>query len=551
VTTGKRHDILPGERVPNAPRGGAPEAPQPAGGPTTGAGRRRLPAAGTVFLLAALAVLAALLVAGRAMSSRATARLGPDGKIVGDARAVVLKAEAWVGCECPLLRHIDVGKQLSEEAWTVVLYRHDCPRCLAVLPQYEREAAAMAGRPNAPGVALVEIPPYEKPESPQTGRGACVRGRLSDRRDWLVATPAVIHLVQGEVVLAEAPQTAVRLLRADAIPLGPPSGEVRLDSGKAKHDFGFVEPNSRHKAVVAIRNASDAPVTVKRVRSECRCMTALLSSLTIPPGDTARVQVVLKAPRKPTTYDKRLLLWTSGGGASPFALGVAARVGLPLEAEPSAVDAGTLIAGEHRRCRVRIVNSGAKAVRPIYATSSRDGCTVLVPQATVPSSGSLEIPVMVRTEIGDSGPGKAVCSIHTDCPEQPGLGLTVTWDTSPAYRLSRGEIELGTMQPGRQQSAEFEVIVAAAEHADTFVTDCTLSDLQNLTGEARVTFDGSRATVRCEVVAGAEAGPASGTVALTLAGHPQPVKVWISGHVKRNDLASSDEGPQGSKGGKP
>jgi len=545
VTTGKRHDILRGQDVPGTP-GGVPEAMQPVHGAERRVRRRHLAVAGAVFLVAGFALAAVLLMAGRATSSRPTTRLGLDGKIVGDARAVVLEPGTWVGGEWPLLGHIDIGKRLSEEAWTVVLYRHDCPTCRAVLPQYEREAAAMARTPNAPHVALVAIPPYEGPESPQTGRGACVRGRLSDRREWLVATPAVIHLVQGEVVLAEAPQTQVRLLRPEAIPLGPPSAEVGLDQGKARHDFGFVEPGSRHKAVLALRNPSNAPVTVKKVRSDCRCMTALLSSLAIPPGESARVQVVFKAPRKPTTYDKRLLFWTSGtsgGSVSKFALAIRARVGLPLEAEPDTLDAGTLVAGEHCRRRVRIVNSGAKAARPIYATSARNGCTVLVPRATVPPRGELDVPVVVRTGIGDSGPGKAACSIHTDCPEQPGLEVTVTYDVSPAYRLSRGTIELGTMQPGRRASVEFE-IVAAAGHPGTFVTDCTLSDLENLTGEARVTFDGSRATVHCEVVAGTEVGAAAGAVVLALAGHPQPIKVWIGGHVKADAVASSDEGSQ-------
>jgi len=529
---------------------------RPVDGPDTGASRGRLAVAGAVLLLAALGVLAvlmALVVGGCGTSSRPTAWLGPDGGIVGDAKAVLLEPRTWLGRECPLLRHMDIGKRLSEEAWTVVLYRHDCPRCRAVLPQYETGAAAMAGQPNAPGVALVAIPPYEKPESPLTGRGACLRGRLSDRRDWLVATPAVIHLVQGEVVMAEESETEVRLLRPGAIPLGPPSAEVGLDSGKIRHDFGFVEPGSRHKVVLALRNASDAPVSIRKVRSECRCMTALLSSLDIAPGESARVQVVFKAPRKPTTYSKRLLLWTSGTSdrsASRFALGVAARVGLPLEAKPEMVDAGTLIAGEHCRCRVRIVNGGAKAVRPIYATSTRDGCTVLVPRATVPPRGSLDVPVLVRTAVGDSGPGKASCSIQTDCPEQPRVGLAVTWDVSQSYRLSRGRVELGGMRPGERRSVAFE-ITAAAEHPGAFVTDCSLSDLENLTGEAHVTCDGSRATVRCEVLAGAETGAASGAVVLTLAGHPQPVKVWITGHVKADAVTSSDKGPEGDRGGKP
>lgn len=385
--------------------------------------------------LAAAALAAVGVPLGLAGALYRPAELGPDGKIVGSERFVVLRPEKWVGGAFPLARHIDVGKQLAGGLWTVVLYHHDCPDCKRVLPQYEKAARESRQSLQAPRVALIELPPYrpkEQPSRSQPTGSACLHGRLSDVRQWFVATPAVVSLVEGDVVKVEVEPTDVHVLGSGEVPMGQPELELALGGParvEAEHDFGFVEPLSTHKVVLELRNSETEPLRFTSMRSECRCMSALVASDEIPPRGATRMQVTLKAPKDPTSYSKRVLLATGEGGARPaLSVRISARVGLPLEVRPATLDLGKVAADKEVSGQVTLLNSGQKAVRPIYATSSSGGCIVQVPRADVPAGGSLAIPVVLRTAGTSAGPGKATVAIHTDCKEQPQVHVTVVYE---------------------------------------------------------------------------------------------------------------------------
>lgn len=133
---------------------------------------------------------------GWAMLSYDPAAVAEDGDLIGGDSFVVLEPEAWVGRTLPLLPHIDIGERLREGEWLVVLYRHDCGHCVESLPRYERLAAESAAR----RVALIEMPPFAPPEAdPVSPSTRCVRGRLSDAREWFVQTPAVLATSGGVV----------------------------------------------------------------------------------------------------------------------------------------------------------------------------------------------------------------------------------------------------------------------------------------------------------------------------------------------------------------
>jgi hypothetical protein len=72
----------------------------------------------------------------------------------------VLEPSDWVGREMPILEHIDIGEQLKEGNWLVVLYHHDCPSCTEALPKIEAMARELAGNEEFLRFALVEVPPY-------------------------------------------------------------------------------------------------------------------------------------------------------------------------------------------------------------------------------------------------------------------------------------------------------------------------------------------------------------------------------------------------------
>jgi uncharacterized protein DUF1573/methylamine utilization protein MauE len=302
--------------------------------------RRRLAVGIVLFLVAGIPVSIAML-------GYEPSRLDTSGNIVGDEQFVVLEPETWVGKQFPLAGHIDSGDQLMTGRWTVVLFSHDCPGCQELVPQLvdrikgDTMAAAM-GR-----LALVELPPYgprqELEEKEKLGATYC---RLSEKHDWFVGTPVVLLLEGGLVIAAKESTTEVpEFLTAksgegDFEPIESKPGDsappiamivpVAIDRGIVAHDFGAVATESVHEVTFDVRNTTDAAIGIRKVTSECTCMTADVAPGEIPPGETIRVAVTFAAPKKPQVYDKRLLLFTTRQRPSKLILRIKARVGSPL-----------------------------------------------------------------------------------------------------------------------------------------------------------------------------------------------------------------------------
>lgn len=120
---------------------------------------------------------------------------GSNGKPV-----VVLEPEKWVGKECPLLNHIDIGNRLGKGDWIVLLFHHDCLDCQIAIPVYESLGDKLSKNKTSSQIALIETPPFGNPGNGSDIKGgSCVNGRLSGSHEWLVETPVEIRFTRGIV----------------------------------------------------------------------------------------------------------------------------------------------------------------------------------------------------------------------------------------------------------------------------------------------------------------------------------------------------------------
>lgn len=157
------------------------------------AGRRALACAVVGVLVA---IPGAWLMAGRASHRGQGAARSRIGAVL----------PAWVGSAFPLVEHTDIAGRLSAGRWIVLLYHHRCPRCRRALPRYEQLAGANAADPEAAGVALIQLPPFEpEPTGSAAGSGQAVRGRLADDRAWTFPTPLEVRIDNGVVTAVERP----------------------------------------------------------------------------------------------------------------------------------------------------------------------------------------------------------------------------------------------------------------------------------------------------------------------------------------------------------
>jgi len=119
----------------------------------------------------------------------------------------VLEPLSWVDRKLPISGEIDIAGELTQGNWLVLLYHHDCPDCAKAVPVYEQMARDLDGNDDFLRIALVEMPPYG--DGPVSEESPCLLGKLSQKKEWFVTTPAVALLKDGRVASAwegEAPE---------------------------------------------------------------------------------------------------------------------------------------------------------------------------------------------------------------------------------------------------------------------------------------------------------------------------------------------------------
>lgn len=128
-------------------------------------------------------------------------RLSGEGRILGTSGLVIFDPQEWVGQAFPLTEHIELEADLLTGEWLVVLHQHSCSDCTALLPHAVAWAEQAHREGGATRVAFLEVPPLgqwgELHVSPEE---AFASGKLSEAVDWFVRTPAVLRLVDGQVV---------------------------------------------------------------------------------------------------------------------------------------------------------------------------------------------------------------------------------------------------------------------------------------------------------------------------------------------------------------
>ena len=94
----------------------------------------------------------------------------------------------------------EVRQQISEGLTLVLMYHHDCEICAEKVPAYSNYYAEMVELGNeAFKIAFLAVPPYGD-EGPVPEETTCILGTLTDEQDWLVMSPYVVALLDGELV---------------------------------------------------------------------------------------------------------------------------------------------------------------------------------------------------------------------------------------------------------------------------------------------------------------------------------------------------------------
>ncbi len=128
---------------------------------------------------------------GIAMTASAPIQTGGDEGIARGAEFVLLEPAKWIGQTLPVLPYLNKGSEISSGRWILLFYHHACPKCQAVIPEYEQLVARLRTRPDAPRIALIEVPPFS--ENQQKVPSACLLAKLNPSTEWFLATPCELE----------------------------------------------------------------------------------------------------------------------------------------------------------------------------------------------------------------------------------------------------------------------------------------------------------------------------------------------------------------------
>ena len=498
---------------------------------SSSASRLRLRIVGACLAAVALGAPAAV----AAMSFKA-ARIDVSGEIIGAGKWVLLEPETWTGKKLPILRYLRLAEseKLSQGKWAVILYRHDCPNCREELSRLRDRLKGS----EPPRMAFVELPPYGAGRAAFLPEGKnIVLGKLDESKSWFVETPAILSLDGG--IVRSSPASAKfagdpALLASDAnskaVPLTA-SITMRISQQKAFSDLRFAVPNSLQDVAVSVENDTKTEFRIRKALSECVCMKAVNPPAAIGPGQKATFRIRFHAPKDPMRYAKNIAL-VPADGRDPVLVGIHARVGMPLTAEPAVIDLGTLVAGEERIVPFTIRNEMDKPVRPVYGTSSLAGCVPRVPRASAEPGGQVAIPLFVRATGSPGSKAEGQVQIQTNCRTQPTVGCRVCYTISKEYSLSAGTVAAGELVPAGKYSATLRISRTPPGAGDGFITAVAASGLDNVAVESRrIAYGAGWADVYIALIAGRSLGNVSGNLKIDLSGHDQPVVVPITGRV--------------------
>ncbi len=495
--------------------------------------------AGTCIVAIALGVPAAA-----AALSFKPAKIDNAGRILGSGKYVLLEPELWTGKKLPLLSYLDMPKPDMEKIaggeWSVILYRHDCPHCRQQLGQMRK---GLKGA-EPPKTAFIELPPYGTGRAEFLPEGKdLLFGKLDNSKRWLVETPVMLNLVKGvvqsvpsgagsggSVVIASGDANSEKVkVRGDIT--------MQISQHKAFCDLRFAVPNSLQDVAVSVENDTKTEFRIRKAVSQCGCMKAVEPPKAIAPGQKETFRIRFHAPKDPTRYAKNIAL-VPADGRDPILLGIHARVGMPLTADPAVADLGTLVGGEERIVPLTIRNEMDKPVRPVYGTSSLAGCVPRVPRASAEPGGKVVIPLFLRAAGKPGSEVKGRVQIQTNCPTQPTVRCSVRYSISTQYSVSPGTVSLGSLAPGTRHKVDLRI--DRSSPGDGFVAAVTPAGLENIAVDSQtVAYGPDYADVHVTVVAGQASKDITGSLKIDLSGHDQPVIVPIRGRVSSGSTVAA------------
>lgn len=132
----------------------------------------------------------------------------------------------------------------------------------------------------------------------------------------------------------------------------------QLRAERTEYNFGEVFQGEKVEQVFKFRNEGDADLIIDRVRTSCGCTAALLSSTSIPPGESGELRTAFDSARFSGPVVKTVYLYSNDPLLGVVQFVLKGTVKQELLATPPLADLGIIPTGGTKEVRIELSNLG-------------------------------------------------------------------------------------------------------------------------------------------------------------------------------------------------
>jgi hypothetical protein len=222
-------------------------------------------------------------------------------------------------------------------------------------------------------------------------------------------------------------------------------------------DFGVSLPGKELRRRFAIENTTSEPWTLRELRSYCSCAEPKLPSKTVPPGETAWLEVTYRAPHQDTKVGANIMVVFDKPGPV-IQLLLKAEVRSLLVADPPNLEFAYAPPGTSLSQTVKLHGRDDRKVKVARVETPE----WLQAEVRPPEGARATWEVVVRTRPDKTAPaaGSALVAVHTDSETVGSAYLRVS--QKPALKAVPSHLDLGTVAAGKVGTQELVVEYAPA-----------------------------------------------------------------------------------------
>ncbi len=147
------------------------------------------------------------------------------------------------------------------------------------------------------------------------------------------------------------------------------SAQPQSDSTVLEHDFGIVEAGAEFGHLFTVKNQSDEPWVVQKVKTTCRCTVAEIAKPSVSPGEDLEITVAYTAPEL-TTSELRRIFVSFENDVPPLTLEIKADIRKRLSVDLDRLVFARIRENDRPTKRVVVENYGTEPWRYVTAAST-------------------------------------------------------------------------------------------------------------------------------------------------------------------------------------